>query len=94
MKLLKQNLNDQAFVLVSEYLKDHPLDPQMRFWQGNLWVKRGEKERAREIFLRLTQDYPELKTSQITIFNDHVEFPAKPKADYKKLPPVTTIAQG
>ncbi len=60
LKLLKQNLNDQAFVLVSEYLKDHPLDPQMRFWQGNLWVKKGEKGLAGEIFLRLTQDYPEL----------------------------------
>jgi len=60
LKLLKQNLTDQAFTLVSEYLKDHPLDPQMRFWQGNLWVKKGEKALASDVFLRLTQDYPEL----------------------------------
>lgn len=60
IKLLKQDLTDQALVLVSDYLKDHPLDPQMRFWQGNLWVKKGEKSLATEVFLRLTQDYPEL----------------------------------
>jgi Flp pilus assembly protein TadD len=60
LKLLKQNLTDQAFDLVSVYLKDHPQDPQMRFWQGNLWVKKGERSLASEVFLRLTQDYPEL----------------------------------
>jgi tetratricopeptide (TPR) repeat protein len=60
LKLLKQNLTDQAFDLVTVYLKDHPQDPQMRFWQGNLWVKKGERALASEVFLRLTQDYPEL----------------------------------
>jgi tetratricopeptide (TPR) repeat protein len=60
LKLLKQNLTDQAFTLVNAYLKDHPQDPQMRFWQGNLWVKKGEKSLASDVFLRLTQDYPEL----------------------------------
>jgi len=59
LKLLTQNLTDQAFVLVIVYLKAHPLDPQMRFWQGNLWVNKGEKGLAGEIFLRLTLDYPE-----------------------------------
>ncbi len=60
LKLLKQDLSEQAFVMVSQYLQDHPQDPQMRFWLGNLWVKKGEKKTAAEIFLRLTQDCPEL----------------------------------
>ncbi len=60
LKLLKQDLSEQAFVMVSQYLQDHPQDPQMRFWLGNLWVKKGEKKKAADIFLRLTQDCPEL----------------------------------
>ncbi len=60
LKLLKQDLTEQAFVMVNAYLQDHPQDPQMRFWQGNLWVKKGVSNKASEVFLRLTQDYPEL----------------------------------
>jgi tetratricopeptide (TPR) repeat protein len=60
LKLLKQDLSEQAFVMVSQYLLDHPQDPQMRFWLGNLWVKKGEKKTAAEVFQRLTQDFPEL----------------------------------
>ena len=60
LKLLKQDLTEQAFVAVNAYLQDHPQDPQMRFWQGNLWVKKGSPQMASEVFLRLTQDYPEL----------------------------------
>jgi len=60
LKMLKQDLTEQAFTMVNAYLQDHPQDPQMRFWQGNLWVKKGESNKASEVFLRLTQDYPEL----------------------------------
>ena len=60
LKLLRQDLTEQAFVMVNAYLQDNPQDPQMRFWQGNLWVKKGSPKTASEVFLRLTQDYPEL----------------------------------
>jgi len=60
MKLLRQDKSDEAFELVQNYLKDHPLDPQMRFWMANLLEKKAASDQAFEIYLQLTQDYPEL----------------------------------
>ncbi len=60
MKLLRQDKSDEAFELVQSYLKEHPLDPQMRFWMANLLEKKAATDQAFDIYLQLTQDYPEL----------------------------------
>jgi len=60
MKLLRQDKSEEAFELVQNYLKEHPLDPQMRFWMANLLEKKAATDQAFDIYLQLTQDYPEL----------------------------------
>ena len=39
-------------------------------------------------------DYPEMPTKYVKVLADHIEYHAKPKADYKPLPPKTIGARG
>ena len=59
-KLLRQAKYAQALLLVNKALATNPLDPQMRFWQGYLYEQLGQPELAQQVYLNLTQEYPEL----------------------------------
>jgi hypothetical protein len=46
------------------------------------------------LFNAAAKDFPALRPQAISIFDDHIEFSAKPKPGYKKLPTKTIGAQG
>ncbi len=58
----------------------------------------GEKKlslpKLAALFNAAAKDYPSMPPQYIKVFDDHIEFCAEPKADYKKLPPKTIAARG
>lgn len=59
-KLLRQGKYEQALLLVNKGLTTNPRDPQMRFWQGYIYEQLGQPDLAQQVYLALTQEYPEL----------------------------------
>jgi Flp pilus assembly protein TadD len=59
-KLLRQAKYAQALVVVNKRLDVNPRDPQMRFWQGYIFEQLGQPEMALQVYLNLSQEYPEL----------------------------------
>jgi tetratricopeptide (TPR) repeat protein len=59
-KLLRQAKYAPALLVVNKNLETNPRDPQMRFWQAYIFEQLGQPEMALQIYLALTQEYPEL----------------------------------
>ncbi len=59
-KLLRQAKYPQALLVVNKALATNPRDPQMRFWQGFIFEQLGQPDMALQVYLGLTQEYPEL----------------------------------
>ncbi|MCE9550916.1 MAG: tetratricopeptide repeat protein [Betaproteobacteria bacterium] len=59
-KLFKQNQHAQALKRVDTYLTNKPNDAQARFLKGLILTTQLKTNDAIEIFLSLTEDYPEL----------------------------------
>jgi len=59
-KLLRQEKFARAETLVDKYMAVNPRDPQMRFWKAWITDRTGDKQVALEMYLSLTQDYPEI----------------------------------
>jgi tetratricopeptide (TPR) repeat protein len=59
-RLLKAGQHQQALERVNKALAAKPKDPQARFLKGLIYAEQGNPKEASEIFLRLTQDYPDL----------------------------------
>jgi len=59
-KLLRQEKYERALVLVDKYMAVNPRDPQMRFWKAWITDRTGDKQVALNMYLSLTQDYPEI----------------------------------
>jgi len=59
-KLFRQAKYAQALVMVNKHLETNPRDPQMRFWQGYIFEQLGQPDLALQVYLGLTQEYPEL----------------------------------
>ena len=59
-KLLRQEKFARAEVLVDKYMAINPRDPQMRFWKAWITDRTGDKQVALDMYLSLTQDYPEI----------------------------------
>ena len=59
-KLLRQEKFERAEVLVDKFMAVNPRDPQMRFWKAWITDRTGDKQVALEMYLSLTQDYPEI----------------------------------
>lgn len=59
-KLLKAGQSQQALERVNHALAANPKDPQARFLKGLIYTEQGKQSEAIEIFLKLTQDYPNL----------------------------------
>jgi len=59
-KLLKAGQHAQALERVNKVLAGKPRDPQARFLKGLILAEQGNPKEAIGIFLKLTQDYPQL----------------------------------
>jgi len=59
-KLLKAGQHAQALERVNKALAGKPRDPQARFLKGLILAEQGNQKEALDIFLKLTQDYPQL----------------------------------
>jgi len=59
-KLLRQEKYERAVVLVDKFMAVNPRDPQMRFWKAWITDRTGDKQVALNMYLSLTQDYPEI----------------------------------
>src|SRR4029079_548621 len=59
-KLLKAGQHQQALERVNKVLAAKPKDAQARFLKGLIYAEQGNPKEASEIFLKLTQDYPDL----------------------------------
>ena len=59
-KLLRQEKFARAETLVDRYMTVNPRDPQMRFWKAWITDRTGDKQVALDMYLSLTQDYPEI----------------------------------
>jgi tetratricopeptide (TPR) repeat protein len=59
-KLLKAGQHPQALEKVNKVLASKPRDPQARFIKGLVFAEQGNTKDAIDIFLKLTQDYPQL----------------------------------
>lgn len=59
-KLLKAGQHAQALERVNKALAGKPRDPQARFLKGLILAEQGHQKEALDIFLKLTQDYPQL----------------------------------
>lgn len=59
-KLFKSGQHQLALERVNKVLAAKPKDPQARFLKGLIYAEQGNPKEASEIFLKLTQDYPDL----------------------------------
>jgi len=59
-KLLRAGQHQQALERVNRALSSKPRDPQARFLKGLILTEQGNTKEAIDIFLKLTQDYPDL----------------------------------
>ena len=53
-----------ALKLINDYLQNQPRDPQMRFWKARLLEQDKRTDEAFDIYVQLSQDYPELPEVQ------------------------------
>jgi len=59
-RMLRAGQTQQALEHVNKALAAKPNDAQARFMKGTILVELGNSKEATDIFLKLTQDYPEL----------------------------------
>lgn len=59
-RLLNAKQNTAALAAAQAYLQTNPRDPQMRLLQGVAHTQNGQIEEARAVYIRLTQEFPEL----------------------------------
>lgn len=59
-KLLRQAKFADALTLIEKALQKNPRDPQMRFWQAFVFEQTNNANMAQQIYVALTQEYPEL----------------------------------
>ena len=59
-ELLRQGKLTEAMAKADQFLAKQPKDPQMRFIKGVIQRDAGNPSEAIAIFIRLTEDYPEL----------------------------------
>ncbi|NIR22409.1 MAG: tetratricopeptide repeat protein [Gammaproteobacteria bacterium] len=59
-ELLRSGQYDKALPRLEAFLQSNPKHAEARFLKGLALAERGESERAQDVFLALTDDYPEL----------------------------------
>jgi len=63
-KSLVQRNWTKAMWLIDGYLENKPRDPQMRFWRARLLQQLQRDDEAFDVYVQLSQDYPELSEVQ------------------------------
>lgn len=58
--MLRAGRTAQALDRAENFLVTKPRDPQMRFLRGVILTELGRQDEALTVFVRLTEDYPEL----------------------------------
>ncbi len=53
-----------ALLQIEEHLETQPRDPQMRFWRARLLEQQQRTDEAFDIYVQLSEDYPELPEVQ------------------------------
>lgn len=59
-KLLKDSQYEKALPRLESFLKENPKHAEARFLKGLALAEDGQTEEAQEVFLALTDDYPDL----------------------------------
>ncbi len=59
-RLIQSGRLSEALQRAEKHLSTRPRDPQMRFLQGVIFSETDKQAQALEVFLSITQDYPEL----------------------------------
>jgi Flp pilus assembly protein TadD len=59
-RLIRAKQFDAALKAIETNLSTNPRDPQMRLLQGVAHTENGQLEQAKAVYLRLTQEFPEL----------------------------------
>lgn len=59
-RLLRDKQYSAALSSIEAYLAKNPRDPQMRLLQGVAHTENGQIQEAKAVYLRLTQEFPEL----------------------------------
>lgn len=59
-QLIKNGQYEWALPRLESFLKEHPKHAEARFLKGLALAEQGNAEEAEEVFLALTEDYPEL----------------------------------
>lgn len=59
-RLLNAKQNTAALAAAEAHLKTNPRDPQMRLLVGVAHTQNGQIDLARDVYVRLTQEFPEL----------------------------------
>jgi ketosteroid isomerase-like protein len=59
-KMIRAGQNDQAMQRIDAVLAQKPRDAQMRFFKGLILTEEGKSNDAIQVFLHLTEDFPEL----------------------------------
>jgi Flp pilus assembly protein TadD len=59
-RLLRAKQFDAALAAIESHLSTNPRDPQMRLLQGVTHTENGQLEQAKAVYVRLTQEFPEL----------------------------------
>ena len=59
-RLIRAKQFDAALKAIESSLSTNPRDPQMRLLQGVAHTENGQLEQAKAVYVRLTQEFPEL----------------------------------
>jgi Flp pilus assembly protein TadD len=59
-RLIRAKQFDEALKAIESNLSTNPRDPQMRLLQGVAHTENGQTELAKAVYVRLTQEFPEL----------------------------------
>ena len=59
-RLLRDKQFSAALSSIEAYLSKNPRDPQMRLLQGVAHTENGQIQEAKAVYIRLTQEFPEL----------------------------------
>ncbi len=63
-RMIRAKQFDAALAAIESHLSSNPRDPQMRLLQGVTYTENGQLEKAKAIYVRLTQEFPELPEPQ------------------------------
>lgn len=71
--LIRAKQFDAALKAIESKLSANPRDPQMRLLQGVAYTENGQLEQAKAVYVRLTQEFPELPEPHNNLATIHAQ---------------------